>query len=1037
MGSDAQWAPYIIINEDGSLSGYDKDILNLINKKTGANFQLVVGKWKDVLQKAKTKEIDGLSTSAKHAKRDKFFNFSKPYISTKRLLIVSSNNPKQIHSSKDLSGKKIGYQEKNLFDKKLMSIYKDSTLVPMHSVEDIVNKLVINEIDVIAGGQSFLYMANKLKLRYLKIVEYLPNSTLNLVFSVRKDYPEAISILNKGLESISEFEKIRLNDKWFFNRKYLLSKESKKNKDYKIQFTNQEKKYLKSHPILTVQNLSDFPPFNFNENGIAQGYSVEYMRLMGKYMGVDIKFISGKPWKEYLSMLKDKTLDVIPHIAVTEERKKFVTYTNFNHIEYTTGMAINRKYNIDSMYDLNDKIIAVVNKTFLHNYLKNKFPQQKLLLTNSTAEAIEAVYLGKAYAVIGSLPSIHYYIQKNWYTNIKITNIKDLGIPTKTQLPMGVGKENIILKSILEKVNRSLSRAEVGQLKEKWMHIKTVVDKKTILNKKEIEYLNSKKEIKMCVLPNWLPFEQIDEKGKHRGIGADIMKLVSEYIDTPIKLLPTKKWETSVKNIRDRKCDILPVSMNVPSRRDSMNFTKPYVSEPFVIATKLDELFIRDSKAIGSRKIGIVKNYAYKEFLKKKNPNIKIIDVKNAKEGLELVRDGELFAYVDILPAIGYMMQKYSMVDLKIAGKLEYEAELSVASRNDEPLLNSIMQKALDEISKEHIKRIVGRWISIKVQQSFDYTKLFYVIAFFSIIIFFIVYKNRTISQMNSKLALANEEIREKQEMVNKYVLIMTTDLKGVITDVNEAYCKTIKYTNDELIGESHKIMRHPDMSIKVFEKMWKTIKENKTWVGEIINYTKQKDTKYFNAYIEPLFKNNHKIGYRAILEDVTDKKRIEELSITDKLTGIYNRAKLEEVLIYEYNKANRFSYTFGLILIDIDYFKVVNDTYGHQMGDKVLQEIANILKKYSRKTDTVGRWGGEEFLIICSKSKLEGMMVLAEKLRESIASYSFAINEQKTASFGISMYKDKEEMKELISRADQALYAAKSNGRNTVEYLI
>ena len=105
----------------------------------------------------------------------------------------------------------------------------------------------------------------------------------------------------------------------------------------------------------------------------------------------------------------------------------------------------------------------------------------------------------------------------------------------------------------------------------------------------------------------------------------------------------------------------------------------------------MDKLFIKDATSLSGKKIAIVKDYPFKEILKKKNPSIEVVNVKSTKEGLEKVSTGELFGYVDTMPTIGYGIQKYSMYDLKIAGKLEFNIELSIASRNDEVLLNSIM----------------------------------------------------------------------------------------------------------------------------------------------------------------------------------------------------------------------------------------------------------------------------------------------------------------------------------------------------------
>jgi diguanylate cyclase (GGDEF)-like protein len=162
----------------------------------------------------------------------------------------------------------------------------------------------------------------------------------------------------------------------------------------------------------------------------------------------------------------------------------------------------------------------------------------------------------------------------------------------------------------------------------------------------------------------------------------------------------------------------------------------------------------------------------------------------------------------------------------------------------------------------------------------------------------------------------------------------------------------------------------------------------------------------------------------------------LEFLYITDRLTGLYNRHKLDSVFTYEINRAKRYACTFGIIIIDIDYFKNINDTYGHQEGDKVLIELAKILKNDTRKTDTVGRLGGEEFLIIVPNTDEKSVKNLAETLRAKIENHTFDVAKTRTASFGVTLFTDNDSVDTMIARADKALYTAKKQGRNQVVYL-
>ena len=160
----------------------------------------------------------------------------------------------------------------------------------------------------------------------------------------------------------------------------------------------------------------------------------------------------------------------------------------------------------------------------------------------------------------------------------------------------------------------------------------------------------------------------------------------------------------------------------------------------------------------------------------------------------------------------------------------------------------------------------------------------------------------------------------------------------------------------------------------------------------------------------------------------------LQDLSITDKLTQLHNRLKLDEQFNFNLEYCKRYDADFSIILLDIDFFKKVNDTFGHQIGDQVLVTLANILKNNIRKTDIVGRWGGEEFLILCANSKIEEAFLLSDKLKNLIENENFDMVGNITASFGITCFKEKDTESTMIARADDALYSAKNKGRNRIE---
>lgn len=169
--------------------------------------------------------------------------------------------------------------------------------------------------------------------------------------------------------------------------------------------------------------------------------------------------------------------------------------------------------------------------------------------------------------------------------------------------------------------------------------------------------------------------------------------------------------------------------------------------------------------------------------------------------------------------------------------------------------------------------------------------------------------------------------------------------------------------------------------------------------------------------------------------ELVEKNRELEELSVTDRLTRLYNRLFLDRVLEREFAAAGRTGRSFALILLDLDRFKRVNDTYGHHVGDEVLITLAQILQVRVRASDVVGRWGGEEFLVVCPDTDAQGAMQVAENLRQRIEAQEFPGVQHCTGSFGVAVYQPGDTIAAVEARADKALYAAKAQGRNRVEF--
>jgi len=561
----------------------------------------------------------------------------------------------------------------------------------------------------------------------------------------------------------------------------------------------------------------------------------------------------------------------------------------------------------------------------------------------------------------------------------------------------------------------------------------------------EVNYLREKESLNVCVHPDWMPFEKI-ENGTHIGIAADYVALIEKIIHIPINFVPTKSWIESLELGKKRKCDIFSLISPTKEREKFLAFTKPYIDEPLVLATNIDEFFIDDIRKLKDKTVAVVKGHSMYKKLKNRYKNIKFIEVENIDKSLEFVSEGKIFGMVDSLTTLGYQIQKKHVGQIKIATKLDETSQLTIGTRSDEPLLLSILNKSIDMISNEERQNIFNKWISINYQKGVDYTLIFRWIVglslFFISITIVILRANRKLSQEIQNRKIVEQQLTRYIELVDKYIIITSTNLDGTITEVSEAFCQISGYSKKEVIGQKHSIVRCPLVPKKFYKDMWKNLLQKGYWEGEIQNRAKNGNFYWVRANISAIYDlEGNKIGYTGIRQDITDKKRIEEISITDELTKIYNRRHFNEVFPKIINSAKRNEELVAFSILDIDNFKLYNDTYGHQDGDSVLIKVANSMNKMlSRADDFCFRLGGEEFGLLFKTKDVQKSIDFVEKVRLAIENLKIehknnTASPYVTASFGLVVKeaKDITTMEAIYKEADTLLYEAKESGRNRI----
>ena len=267
---------------------------------------------------------------------------------------------------------------------------------------------------------------------------------------------------------------------------------------------------------------------------------------------------------------------------------------------------------------------------------------------------------------------------------------------------------------------------------------------------------------------------------------------------------------------------------------------------------------------------------------------------------------------------------------------------------------------------------------------------------------------------------------------------VVITDQKARILDVNKSFERQTGFSREEVRGKNPRILQSGMHDRAFYQRMWSTLGDGEIFRATFVDRRKDGRLVHLEETITPVRDMSGEIsGYVSIGKDVSDRVETENellrLATTDMLTGLTNRMQFEKVFREEIERSRRYEHPLSLIMIDIDHFKVINDQYGHDTGDEVLTRFARRLGENVRSSDTLARWGGEEFMLLIPETDDAQACIMANKLRRVIRETEFPDVGRVTCSLGVTRVEPGQTPQQAIQQADQRLYRAKELGRDRI----
>ncbi|MBP1466393.1 diguanylate cyclase [Candidatus Chloroploca sp. M-50] len=572
---------------------------------------------------------------------------------------------------------------------------------------------------------------------------------------------------------------------------------------------------------------------------------------------------------------------------------------------------------------------------------------------------------------------------------------------------------------------------------------------KVELSPTERTYLESLGPITVAPDPDWIPYEFIDEQGKFVGIAADMFDLLAERLDIEFAYVIARDWDQAIELSQAGEVYLLPFLNQTPAREEWLIFTEPLLVDPNVFITREEHSFIFDATQLSDTTIVLPSGTSVEERVRRDFPNLTVVTVPSENEVFQAVSNREADLTLRSLTIAAYTIRKEGLFNLKIAGQApdSYVNRLRIGVLKDERMLRDILDKGIATITPREREAIINRHVNITIVQPFDYSLLLRIAGVLAVLAGIWFYWSMRLRTINASL---RESERSKSLLIANLPGVAYRcrfDHDWTMEFVSEGCFKLTGYPSEALVN--NRLVSFNDLiNPEDRERVWTRWEEASHQCASVqLEYrlitADQREKWIFEQGAFVCDATGTIQTIEGLLIDITDRKQAEEevyrVSIHDDLTGIYNRRYIFERLQKLMKEYERNCRAFAIALIDLDFFKTVNDTYGHQGGDYVLQQFAQLLSSSCRPYDLVGRYGGEEFIVIALNLDHEAMGCLMKRVRERLDEQAFVFEGQRiTVTFSAGIAASSEtgvgfSIETLISQADRRLYDAKELGRDRI----
>jgi ABC-type amino acid transport substrate-binding protein/CheY-like chemotaxis protein len=768
--------PPFTLDSDHAYSGYLYDLLLKILHIAGLKYEFVNGltTYDSMVDALQNGTADILTTMNNTRQLPNNVVRSVPVVKTPYVLVAKLGTP-DINRTADLFGRKVAV---------VLGYAQDQHLDQFPQIEKIYVQNNNEGFDSVRTGRAEYFLNNRANagyvlkktfatdLRIAGTLSYVDFPPLTLAFGIHGGNSLLPGIFNKALAAVPMQTLSALREKW-------LPEEVAAKEPRRIDLSPDEEAFLKAHPVIRVHNEQNWAPFNFFENGSPTGFSIDYMNLLAEKIGIRVEYASGPSWNEFISMIKDRRLDVMLNIVKTKEREKFIRFTEKPYLETPRAIVVRKDdTSVQNFSDLYGRTVAVEKGFFYENYLKQNHPEINVITVKDTVETLRAVTNGDADAALGVIAVEQFLIDRHFFSNLKlVVDPGEKALRSFNQF-IGVRSDWPLLADVLDKAMESISDKERVNLSRKWISQGGRDSGRIQLSQEEGEFLRGHPVLQFAYDLDWPPVESADKKHGTKGMAADYLTRMCELLGIEIVPGKPRPWKEMMNAVKNGELDFLTAVTPTPQRRRWMNFTASYLSFPIVILTDKAVPYVGSLSELRDKPVAVVDGYAPHDLLMEHHPELTLLPVRDVKEGLLTVSTGKAFAFVGSLAAASHVMSREGVTGLKVSGETPYSYDLAMGVHKDNTILLNILNKALAAISPQERNDIGSRWAKITYEYKTDYSTLGQISAIMLIIIASILYWNGRLKKEVFERKQAEQAADKANQAKSEFLANMSHELR-------------------------------------------------------------------------------------------------------------------------------------------------------------------------------------------------------------------------------------------------------------------